>query len=101
MERIEPSWPTAARFWLDCCPTTSCSVELGEERAAELGRRYANAFPDGYRADFPPRTAVADPQADRGAERRGRLPCSTSTSRSARATTSAASRSTGSAARSR
>jgi glutamate dehydrogenase len=34
--------------------------ECGEERAAELSRRYANAFPDGYRADFTPSTAVAD-----------------------------------------
>lgn len=35
-------------------------TELGEEKAAELGHKYANAFPDGYRADFPPRAAVAD-----------------------------------------
>jgi glutamate dehydrogenase len=34
--------------------------EHGEERAAALYRRYADAFPAGYRADWVPRSAVAD-----------------------------------------
>ncbi|MGW4646118.1 NAD-glutamate dehydrogenase [Kitasatospora sp. NPDC004289] len=59
VERIEAKLAEAARFWMDGFHD-QLHVELGEERAAELGRRYANAFPDGYRADFPPRTAVAD-----------------------------------------
>src|SRR5690606_34255535 len=37
-------------------------AEFGEERAAALSRRYLDAFPEGYKADFPPRAAVADLQ---------------------------------------
>ena len=55
-------------------------AEFGEEQAAELGHQYsANAFPEGYKADFPPRAAVADLQhlnrlaARRGAATRGLL----------------------------
>ncbi|MFG2823605.1 NAD-glutamate dehydrogenase [Kitasatospora sp. NPDC048365] len=59
IERIENRLAEAARFWMDGF-NDQLHVELGEEKAAELGHKYANAFPDGYRADFPPRTAVAD-----------------------------------------
>ena len=58
-ERIEGRLAEAARFWMDGF-NDQLHVELGEERAAELAHRYANAFPDGYRADFTARTAVAD-----------------------------------------
>ncbi|MFI9273580.1 NAD-glutamate dehydrogenase [Kitasatospora sp. NPDC052896] len=59
IERIEAKLAEAARFWMDGF-NDQLHLELGEERAAELGHRYANAFPDGYRADFTARTAVAD-----------------------------------------
>ncbi|MFE2106550.1 NAD-glutamate dehydrogenase [Kitasatospora sp. NPDC059463] len=59
VERIEAKLAEAARFWMDGF-NDQLHVELGEERAAELSRKYANAFPDGYRADFTARTAVAD-----------------------------------------
>ncbi|MFE0459150.1 NAD-glutamate dehydrogenase [Kitasatospora sp. NPDC058965] len=58
-ERIEAKLAEAARFWMDGF-NDQLHVELGEERAAELAHKYANAFPDGYRADFTARTAVAD-----------------------------------------
>ncbi|MFJ6216372.1 NAD-glutamate dehydrogenase [Streptomyces sp. NPDC092296] len=58
-ERIEARLAEAARSWMDGFHEVLLA-ECGEERAAELSRRYANAFPDGYRADFSPRTAVAD-----------------------------------------
>ncbi|GAA2745348.1 NAD-glutamate dehydrogenase [Kitasatospora cinereorecta] len=59
VERIENRLAEAARFWMDGFHD-QLHTELGEEKAAELGHKYANAFPDGYRADFPPRAAVAD-----------------------------------------
>ncbi len=59
VERIEAKLAEAARFWMDGF-NDQLHVELGEEKAAELARKYANAFPDGYRADFTARTAVAD-----------------------------------------
>ncbi|GJF30086.1 NAD-glutamate dehydrogenase [Kitasatospora sp. NE20-6] len=58
-ERIETRLADAARFWMDGFHD-QLHIELGEERAAELSHRYGNAFPDGYRADFTARTAVAD-----------------------------------------
>ncbi|WP_229847718.1 NAD-glutamate dehydrogenase, partial [Kitasatospora griseola] len=59
IERIENRLADAARFWMDGF-NDQLQTEFGEEKAAELGHKYATAFPDGYRADFPPRTAVAD-----------------------------------------
>jgi glutamate dehydrogenase len=61
VERIEARLAAAARSWADGF-NEALTAECGEERAAELSRRYADAFPDGYRADFPPRVAVADLQ---------------------------------------
>ncbi|MGW3247582.1 NAD-glutamate dehydrogenase [Streptomyces sp. NPDC001070] len=61
VERIENRLTEAARSWSDGFAEALTS-ECGEERAAELIRRYAQAFPDGYRADFTPRAAVADLQ---------------------------------------
>ncbi len=60
-ERIESRLAAAARSWADGF-AEALTAECGEERAAELTRRYADAFPDGYRADFAPRIAVADLQ---------------------------------------
>ncbi|GLW71642.1 NAD-glutamate dehydrogenase [Kitasatospora phosalacinea] len=59
IERIENRLAEAARFWMDGF-NDQLQSEFGEEKAAELSHKYATAFPDGYRADFPPRTAVAD-----------------------------------------
>ncbi|GAA3769045.1 NAD-glutamate dehydrogenase [Streptomyces phyllanthi] len=58
-ERIEARLVEAARSWADGF-AEALNAELGEERAAELSRRYGNAFPEGYKADHSPRAAVAD-----------------------------------------
>ncbi|MFF9409950.1 NAD-glutamate dehydrogenase [Streptomyces anandii] len=58
-ERIEARLVEAARSWADAF-SEALTAELGEERAAELLRRYSAAFPEGYKADHTPRAAVAD-----------------------------------------
>ncbi|MGW0422006.1 NAD-glutamate dehydrogenase [Streptomyces sp. NPDC003015] len=58
-ERIEARLVEAARSWADGF-AEALNAELGEERAAELTRRYGSAFPEGYKADHTPRSAVAD-----------------------------------------
>ncbi|MFD7990485.1 NAD-glutamate dehydrogenase [Streptomyces mexicanus] len=58
-ERIEARLVEAARSWTDAF-SEALTAELGEERAAELLRRYTHAFPEGYKADHTPRAAVAD-----------------------------------------
>lgn len=61
VERIEHRLSEATRSWADGF-AEALVAECGEERAAGLGRRYGQAFPEGYKADFTPRTAVADLQ---------------------------------------
>lgn len=61
VDRIESRLVEAARSWADGF-SEALTAEVGEERAAELLRRYANAFPEGYKADNSPRSAVADLQ---------------------------------------
>lgn len=58
-DRIEARLVEAARSWADAF-SEALTAELGEERAAELLRRYTNAFTEGYKADHTPRAAVAD-----------------------------------------
>jgi glutamate dehydrogenase len=58
-ERIEARLVEAARSWADGFGE-ALNAEFGEERAAELLRRYAGAFQEGYKADHSPRSAVAD-----------------------------------------
>ncbi|OIJ65905.1 NAD-glutamate dehydrogenase [Streptomyces mangrovisoli] len=58
-ERIEARLVEAARSWADGF-AEALNAECGEERAAELARRYGSAFPEGYKADHTPRAAVAD-----------------------------------------
>ncbi|GAA4917338.1 NAD-glutamate dehydrogenase [Streptomyces coeruleoprunus] len=58
-ERIEARLAEAARSWADGF-AEALDAEVGEERAAELLRRYAGAFPEGYKADHSPRSAVGD-----------------------------------------
>ncbi|MEU9704575.1 NAD-glutamate dehydrogenase [Streptomyces sp. NPDC047981] len=58
-DRIEARLVEAARSWADGFGE-ALNAEFGEERAAELLRKYGNAFPEGYKADHSPRAAVAD-----------------------------------------
>ncbi|SDK69952.1 NAD-glutamate dehydrogenase [Streptomyces indicus] len=58
-ERIEARLVDAARSWADGF-AEALNAELGEERAAELLRKYTGAFQEGYKADHSPRAAVAD-----------------------------------------
>ncbi|MCS0636026.1 NAD-glutamate dehydrogenase [Streptomyces sp. LP05-1] len=58
-DRIEARLVEAARSWADGFDQ-ALNAELGEERAAELTRRYGHAFPEGYKADHSPRAAVGD-----------------------------------------
>ncbi|PNG19440.1 NAD-glutamate dehydrogenase [Streptomyces cahuitamycinicus] len=58
-ERIEARLVEAARSWEDAF-AEALNAELGEEHAAAAMRRYAHAFPEGYKADHNPRAAVAD-----------------------------------------
>ncbi|MGW3864854.1 NAD-glutamate dehydrogenase domain-containing protein, partial [Streptomyces sp. NPDC005047] len=58
-ERIEARLVEAARSWADGFGE-ALTAEVGEERAAELLRHYGGAFPEGYKADHGPRSAVAD-----------------------------------------
>ncbi|MFJ2603388.1 NAD-glutamate dehydrogenase [Streptomyces sp. NPDC087425] len=58
-DRIEARLSEAARSWADAFGE-ALNAECGEERAAELLRRYGSAFPEGYKADHTPRAAVAD-----------------------------------------
>ncbi|GAA2326964.1 NAD-glutamate dehydrogenase [Streptomyces kunmingensis] len=58
-DRIEARLVEAARSWADGFGE-ALNAECGEERAAELLRRYGGSFPEGYKADHSPRAAVAD-----------------------------------------
>lgn len=59
VERLEGRLVEAARSWADGF-AEALVAELGEERAAELLRKYGTSFPEGYKADHSPRAAVAD-----------------------------------------
>ena len=61
VEQLEAKLAEAARSWADGF-NEALIDEIGEEAAAVASRRYAGAFPDGYRADFTPAQAVADMQ---------------------------------------
>ncbi|MFD9120779.1 NAD-glutamate dehydrogenase [Streptomyces bottropensis] len=58
-ERLEAKLVEAARSWSDGF-AEALNAEVGEERAAEMLRKYGNAIPEGYKADHNPRSAVAD-----------------------------------------
>ncbi|MFC9969579.1 NAD-glutamate dehydrogenase [Spirillospora sp. NPDC127200] len=59
VEELEARLASAIRDWADDL-ADAITEQCGEERAGELARRYGDAFPEGYKADFPARTAVAD-----------------------------------------
>lgn len=56
---LETRLAGATRSWADDL-VEAILEQCGEEKASALTRRYANAFPEGYKADFPARTACAD-----------------------------------------
>ncbi|HZQ78484.1 MAG TPA: NAD-glutamate dehydrogenase [Acidimicrobiia bacterium] len=59
LEVVESRIAQATRSWSD--DLSEALLEgYGEERGLALLRRYGNAFPAAYRADFPARAAVAD-----------------------------------------
>jgi glutamate dehydrogenase len=58
-ERIERKLAAAIRTWEDGF-AEALSATVGLERGAALMRDYAEAFPEGYKADFPPENAVKD-----------------------------------------
>jgi glutamate dehydrogenase len=58
-EYIESRLSEATRSWTDDFADALVD-QCGEERATESQRRWARAIPEGYKEDFPARTAVAD-----------------------------------------
>ncbi|HEY9524611.1 MAG TPA: NAD-glutamate dehydrogenase [Thermopolyspora sp.] len=57
--QLEQRIAAVTRSWED--DLAAAITELsGEDTAPALIRRYGTAFPEGYKADFPPRTALAD-----------------------------------------
>ncbi|GAA2906481.1 NAD-glutamate dehydrogenase [Streptosporangium fragile] len=59
VEELEAKLAAATRSWED--DLAAAITELSaEDEAPKLLRRYASAFPEGYKADFPARMAVAD-----------------------------------------
>ncbi|TQM67420.1 glutamate dehydrogenase [Actinomadura hallensis] len=56
---LEARLAAATRSWEDDL-ADAIVEQCGEERSGELGRRFGDAFPEGYKADFPARTAVSD-----------------------------------------
>ncbi|MBZ5732880.1 NAD-glutamate dehydrogenase [Nocardioides sp. TRM66260-LWL] len=56
---LERRLAEASRNWRDDF-LGAVIAEFGEEHGAELGRRYADAFPEAYKEDFAPRTAAVD-----------------------------------------
>lgn len=58
-EALESKLADATRSWGDDL-ADAVAQQCGKDRAAELTKRYAAAFPEAYKEDFPARTAVAD-----------------------------------------
>ncbi|MCP2335261.1 NAD-glutamate dehydrogenase [Actinomadura rupiterrae] len=59
VDELESRLAAATRSWADDL-ADAIVEQCGEENAGELTRRYGDAFPEGYKADFPARTAVHD-----------------------------------------
>ncbi|AYY15247.1 NAD-glutamate dehydrogenase [Actinobacteria bacterium YIM 96077] len=58
-EELERQLAAATRAWTDDF-SDALAEQIGEESAARLLRRYKDGFPEGYKEDFPARTAAAD-----------------------------------------
>ena len=69
---IEARLAEATRTWSDDLHDALIE-QLGEDRAASLYERYADAFPPAYRDDYDPRVAVADVQRIEGLDPLGDL----------------------------
>ncbi|SDH75023.1 NAD-glutamate dehydrogenase [Nonomuraea jiangxiensis] len=59
VEELEARLAAITRSWEDDLATALTEM-TSEEEAPALTRRYASAFPEGYKADFPPKVAVVD-----------------------------------------
>ncbi len=59
LSELEHKLAEAARSWRDDMATAVRS-DFGEERGARLARLYLDAFPEGYKEDYSPRTGAAD-----------------------------------------
>ncbi|GAA2214668.1 NAD-glutamate dehydrogenase [Nonomuraea monospora] len=59
VEELEARLAALTRSWEDDLATALTEM-TSEEEAPTLIRRYASAFPEGYKADFPPKVAVVD-----------------------------------------
>ncbi|MEW9527210.1 NAD-glutamate dehydrogenase [Microbispora sp. NPDC049125] len=59
VEELEARLAATTRTWEDDLAVAVAEL-CAEEDAPRLVRRYSAAFPEGYKADFPARTAVAD-----------------------------------------
>ena len=84
LAELEARLVAATRSWADDLADVDRRAVRRGGRAGALTRRYANAFPEGYKADFPARTAVRGPQAPGVAEPSRARSRSTCTSRTAR-----------------
>ncbi|WP_425547844.1 NAD-glutamate dehydrogenase [Actinocorallia longicatena] len=58
-DELEQRLAAATRSWADDL-TDAIVQQCGEEAARKLSVKYGDAFPEGYKADFPARTAVHD-----------------------------------------
>ncbi|MFD0685269.1 NAD-glutamate dehydrogenase [Actinomadura fibrosa] len=58
-DELEARLAAATRSWADDL-ADAIVEQCGEERSGTLTRKFGDAFPEGYKADFPARTAVAD-----------------------------------------
>ncbi|MER7501329.1 NAD-glutamate dehydrogenase [Nonomuraea pusilla] len=59
VEELEARLAAITRSWEDDLAVTLAEM-TSEEEAPALTRRYQTAFPEGYKADFPPKVAVMD-----------------------------------------
>jgi glutamate dehydrogenase len=59
VDDLEQRLAAATRSWADDL-AEAIVEQCGEEGSGTLVRRYGDAFPEGYKADFPARTAVSD-----------------------------------------
>ncbi len=69
---LEARLVEATRAWVDDF-NDALVDQSGEERAVVLQRRYHDGFPEGYKEDFPARTAVADVRQIEGLTEAGAL----------------------------
>ncbi|MBO2448363.1 NAD-glutamate dehydrogenase [Actinomadura barringtoniae] len=59
VDELESRLAAATRSWADDL-SDAIVEQCGEEKSTGLARRFGDAFPEGYKADFPARTAVSD-----------------------------------------